>query len=536
MKHKKLFKFLMIFIIYLIFCIFIYVSDSFIVANAAEIIDPVPHGEGNYYHYYMYDLDTVTYKNAHSLSPIKGEYDIYTKQTLSPNVQRLPLVNKEMADMIYHHSFESTDGWYHGYFPYSLTLTFKNELDVNDRKWYDGGPFYVEGIFRVKYYYPILDRNRLEHTKYFSFSKLYEDGHLGISYKVGKNQKKDLDFESLYRVPCSDLPNDIYSNICITREYVDDTQIDVYNEFWSFRLPFTHLLELGDGVNPDGETFSLNFDFSTSYNSNPYVDDWYDKFKDMRLNDMLYDNIKDYDKLNYSPTIEFLQLDYTNKYHNYLTLKDNDIGDKIQEELYNTRENDFNFDQDISTLPGSDKPKTIWDKILDFILGLFVPGSDYFKYLYDKIQSKFETKFSLFTYPISVVTDIVGRFKDLEETDIKNLTISIPEYKIPGFNIPIIRAQTFSFNTVLNEPHIKSLWYLYLDFVDVILIFAFLNLAYNKLMSFLEGVQVGNTEIYTNDNDTYTYTEHYDNQKGEWFGGSITHTKSTNERVRKRVK
>lgn len=149
--------------------------------------------------------------------------------------------------------------------------------------------------------------------------------------------------------------------------------------------------------------------------------------------------------------------------------------------------------QTIKDLPG---------KILDMLKGLFIPGNDYFSNWFNSMKTFFEEKLGFLVTPFDILFSFINNFLDLNDGD---AIINIPNITVPNFeNSIIIKAQAFNWSDLLkSKPAFKTLWNLYLDFVDVFLIVNFLNLSlntYNRI--------VGNNDIsydYYTVEDSYSY-------------------------------
>lgn len=149
--------------------------------------------------------------------------------------------------------------------------------------------------------------------------------------------------------------------------------------------------------------------------------------------------------------------------------------------------------QTIKDLPG---------KFLDMLKSLFIPGNDYFSNWFNSMKTFFEEKLGFLVTPFDILFSFINNFLDLNDGD---AIINIPNITVPNFeNSIIIKAQAFNWSELLkSKPAFKTLWNLYLDFVDVFLIVNFLNLSlntYNRI--------VGNNDIsydYYTVEDSYSY-------------------------------
>lgn len=170
--------------------------------------------------------------------------------------------------------------------------------------------------------------------------------------------------------------------------------------------------------------------------------------------------------------------------------------------------------------------REVWLDIKTLFVKLFIPDSAFFKAKYLEFEIIFNQKFGLFRAPIDIFLNLLNRFLNLSSSNTSNFVINVPEYKIPGFNIPILKSTTYNLSEVLNNGSIKTLWILYLDFIDCFLIISFLNLAWNKISSFLGGMVSDSTYYSVDEYDTY------DGKTGEHLSSRVRH-RTTNQSKRR---
>lgn len=144
-----------------------------------------------------------------------------------------------------------------------------------------------------------------------------------------------------------------------------------------------------------------------------------------------------------------------------------------------------------------------WKSIKSLFSELFIPSSSYFNARYESLKIIFNQKFGIFIAPIDIFINFIERFLTLTSEDTSNFVINVPEYKIPGFDIPILKKQSYNLSEVLNNGSINRLWILYLDFIDCFMIISFLNFSWNKLSSFFGGMSADNTYYSVDDIETY---------------------------------
>lgn len=135
---------------------------------------------------------------------------------------------------------------------------------------------------------------------------------------------------------------------------------------------------------------------------------------------------------------------------------------------------------------------------------LFVPNSTFIKNWYDDFKTWFELKLGFLATPFTLFIDFIETFLNLEET---NLIINIPQINVPNFEEHIlIEARTFNWGELLNsKQEFRTLWMLYLDFIDVFLILNFLGLCENKYNRIFGG-DTTPYEYYTTE-ETYSIND-----------------------------
>ena len=176
-----------------------------------------------------------------------------------------------------------------------------------------------------------------------------------------------------------------------------------------------------------------------------------------------------------------------------------------------------------------DKIGKFFDNLLTGIINglksLFIPSDDFFSNWWNDFKSFMEAKLGFLSKPIDIFITFISSYLNLSES---NIVINIPNITVPNFedNI-IIKAQTFNWKQLLeSKPSFKTLWDLYLDFIDVYLIFNFIGLCevvYARIFG-------GDTNIY----EYYTVEDsyYYDSESGE-VQGSPKHSERKTTRRKK---
>ena len=176
-----------------------------------------------------------------------------------------------------------------------------------------------------------------------------------------------------------------------------------------------------------------------------------------------------------------------------------------------------------------DKIGKFFDNLLTGIINglksLFIPSDDFFSNWWNDFKSFMEAKLGFLSKPIDIFITFISSYLNLSDT---NIVINIPNITVPNFEDHIIiKAQTFNWKQLLeSKPSFKTLWELYLDFIDVYLIFNFIGLCdvvYARIFG-------GDTNIY----EYYTVEDsyYYDSESGE-VQGSPKHSERKTTRRKK---
>lgn len=176
-----------------------------------------------------------------------------------------------------------------------------------------------------------------------------------------------------------------------------------------------------------------------------------------------------------------------------------------------------------------DKIGKFFDNLLTGIINglksLFIPSDDFFSNWWNDFKSFMEAKLGFLSKPIDIFITFISSYLNLSES---NIVINIPNITVPNFEDHIIiKAQTFNWKQLLeSKPSFKTLWELYLDFIDVYLIFNFIGLCevvYARIFG-------GDTNIY----EYYTVEDsyYYDSESGE-VQGSPKHSERKTTRRKK---
>jgi hypothetical protein len=157
-------------------------------------------------------------------------------------------------------------------------------------------------------------------------------------------------------------------------------------------------------------------------------------------------------------------------------------------------------------------PSKIGETFTNVLRTLFLPDEDYFSDWFDDLKDFIELKLGFLSLPFTLLIDFVNSYLNLNPSS--DIIINIPNITVPNFDEhTIISAQTFNWSQLLNSKEsLRSLWTLYLDFIDVFLILNFIGLC-STIYARIFGGDVSNYEYYTVE-DSITY----DNDTGEVTG------------------
>lgn len=146
--------------------------------------------------------------------------------------------------------------------------------------------------------------------------------------------------------------------------------------------------------------------------------------------------------------------------------------------------------------------------IINGLKSLFIPSDDFFSNWWNDFKSFMEAKLGFLTKPIDIFITFISSYLNLSED---NIIINIPNITVPNFEDNIlIHAQTFNWKELLqSKTSFNNLWQLYLDFVDVFLIFNFIGLC-EGVYARIFGGDTSNYEYYTVEDSYY-----FDSSTGE---------------------
>ena len=129
-------------------------------------------------------------------------------------------------------------------------------------------------------------------------------------------------------------------------------------------------------------------------------------------------------------------------------------------------------------------PGKIITGLLDGIKSLFIPSDDFFSNWFNELWSFLQEKLGILLLPFTLIGDILTRFLSLSSGA---YIISIPAVTMPIWGGTIIPATIFDFATLTSNSVIGNMHSIYLMVVDVIIIFALVNLAKKKYEEMMSG-------------------------------------------------
>ena len=147
--------------------------------------------------------------------------------------------------------------------------------------------------------------------------------------------------------------------------------------------------------------------------------------------------------------------------------------------------------------------KGIWQTIkdlpnafLDMLKSLIVPEDEFFSNWFDDLKAFFEKKLGFLATPFTLIIDFINYYLDLDSS--ADIIINIPDITVPNFEeYVLIEATSFNWSQLLNSKDaLKTLWILYLDFIDVFLILNFIGLC-ERVYARIFGGDTSNYEYYT---------------------------------------
>ena len=169
--------------------------------------------------------------------------------------------------------------------------------------------------------------------------------------------------------------------------------------------------------------------------------------------------------------------------------------------------------------------KKLVELIINGLKSLFIPDDNFFSNWWTDFKSFMEAKLGFLTKPIDIFITFISSYLNLSED---NIIINIPNITVPNYeDTIIIKAQTFNWKELLqSKTSLNLLWQLYLDFIDVFLIFNFIGLC-----------EVVYARIFGGDTSAYEYYTVEDSYYFDSSTGEVANTGKHSERtVTKRKK
>lgn len=129
----------------------------------------------------------------------------------------------------------------------------------------------------------------------------------------------------------------------------------------------------------------------------------------------------------------------------------------------------------------------LWNLIVDVFKFIFVPEEGFFEKFFNESMELINRKLGILIYPFTLVIDVLSRFLNLPNA---SSSLMIPAINI--FDVTVFGGVKYDLLGIINaDSRFKNLYNIYLSFVDVILIFAVVNLSRRTFSSnFKKGADV----------------------------------------------
>ncbi len=365
-----------------------------------------------------------------------------------------------------------------------------------------GYEIYLNVLLRGKYYYDLASFSGA--NNYFSLSRYFENGDFSVS--LAKNNSSSLwPITRLYYESSRMLHTEIFDE-----DY--NNPVWVYDDFCGFvvTIPVQYIfsqkstyilkddkgyyMELYIKFHDDSDFWKDGEELTWVYPPNsldsqlstppPYIPIFHDRLSTFSVNRSTLTTIR------------------PNKAYSF---EDFSQPDDEKDIFYSEHDYKYPEDQDTDLSSGGGSEE---EDFLQWLSGLVIPDKEYFQNMFSNIKNALEEKLGILVYPMEIFFGILNRFSNLSNT--QNFVINVPNFTIPGFKTPILKAQSYDLMNVFREPTINYIWTLYLDFVDVFLIVSFLNFSWNRLSSFIGSYAPADYDYYSVDD-----VDTYDNTTGE---------------------
>lgn len=175
-----------------------------------------------------------------------------------------------------------------------------------------------------------------------------------------------------------------------------------------------------------------------------------------------------------------LPITFLEKYKIYqISCYDKNLNFTYQSKNFVIADSDYSGDIIVSgDSNNKDNSGTIIDGILNGLLGLFIPGADFFQNYFDELNTWFSERLGLLYYPIELIIDFTDRVLAI---DFDNPTLEIGPYKFPQFdNVEIVPKLTFDFNSYIENETFKWIHDTYLIIIDGLIVFGLVQLIHKK--------------------------------------------------------
>lgn len=158
------------------------------------------------------------------------------------------------------------------------------------------------------------------------------------------------------------------------------------------------------------------------------------------------------------------------------------------------------------------------DLLIDALISLFVPSSEFFNNWVADLNTYFGDRFGLLYYPIELVIEFLNRIYNISESLDSGFIISFPDLKL--MDTVLIPSYSFDFAVFLENETFKNVYDIYLVCVDVILIFGLLILCSNVFAEVFGGKFIDDVvDSMQADEVSYKRYERHQNNKQRYREG-----------------
>lgn len=115
--------------------------------------------------------------------------------------------------------------------------------------------------------------------------------------------------------------------------------------------------------------------------------------------------------------------------------------------------------------------------LIDGLKSLFLPSDEFLNNYFNELYEWFCDRLGFLSYPLQLFINILNRILNINWSE---PILNIPDIPEPFTGEKLVSATTLNFNSLLTNDILKNVHDIYLILVDVVIIFALVNLAKNK--------------------------------------------------------